>query len=796
MITRYFNLMLYKEGIAPVVNVNQYDQGEEWVFTLYGQGGVKYTPTTGAIVALKSDGHLIANAGTVDGEGRVVITETQQMTASAGKATCELQIDGDTHGTANFYLLVEPSPADGGIPSDSDLSLFQQAVDAVAEMEGLLDGETVDEKLLPIVQSETGDWLTDHITNPSNPPIDTSLTVAGAAADAKVSGDEITDLKSALTTDSNITSTNLMSIDVQDNLYTGSADWNGTWLTNNDSACSLSNEYIHGYQACEVVGSWIRSWYKLISAVSGKKYTFQAWVKAGNGSDIRLNIKGSPATATFSTTVKTFTIPNDTWTKIEATFTCTGSGTMSPYVTSANSTTMYVARMVVVEGDSVFSLKDAVDTIVAKQNHPVRYGDIINDEINLADGTYTANGSATVSGSTATVVASYDGILSNEFTLENSKFKVAVTSTFNVPRLAFKLQYYTSSWQTTSTLFDLTSGTEKEALIDVSSYNASKYRLLLQNVGLTDGVTNTITVDNLGIYDYSDFEASPYYSDDFETMMGNCIDTLETVGKVFTVKKDGTGDFTKIVDAVNAATQFMDSVVYIGDGEYDIIGEFGSSYMAAVDSTHNWGIELKNRIHLIGSARTVIKAINVEAGNTNFTNIKTYFSVFNAGEYGFTIENLTIIDDSIRYSVHDDLGNAGSTPYHNRYLNCSMTHTNGMYPDCIGAGIGEDGYIEIRGCYFDGDAIRNGTPVTRYVYWHGNNNSQITNAKGRIFVTDNYFCKTGTFKLMNYGNSTTKTIAYISNNSFGSEPEILNGSSPNPIIVNMEMVKWNNEIRN
>ena len=198
MITRYFNLMLYKEGIAPVVNVNQYDQGEEWVFTLYGQGGVKYTPTTGAIVALKSDGHLIANAGTVDGQGRVVITETQQMTASAGKATCELQIDGDTHGTANFYLLVEPSPADDGIPSDSDLSLFQQAVDAVAEMEGLLDGETVDEKLLPIVQSETGDWLADHITNPSNPPIDTSLTVAGAAADAKVTGDEITDLKSAI----------------------------------------------------------------------------------------------------------------------------------------------------------------------------------------------------------------------------------------------------------------------------------------------------------------------------------------------------------------------------------------------------------------------------------------------------------------------------------------------------------------------------------------------------------------------------------------------------------------------
>lgn len=34
-------------------------------------------------------------------------------------------------------------------------------------------------------------WLNDHITQPSTPPIDTSLTVAGAAADAKAAGDAI-----------------------------------------------------------------------------------------------------------------------------------------------------------------------------------------------------------------------------------------------------------------------------------------------------------------------------------------------------------------------------------------------------------------------------------------------------------------------------------------------------------------------------------------------------------------------------------------------------------------------------
>lgn len=44
----------------------------------------------------------------------------------------------------------------------------------------------------PLIATETGNWLSAHITNPSNPPIDTSLTVSGAAADAKVTGDRTT----------------------------------------------------------------------------------------------------------------------------------------------------------------------------------------------------------------------------------------------------------------------------------------------------------------------------------------------------------------------------------------------------------------------------------------------------------------------------------------------------------------------------------------------------------------------------------------------------------------------------
>lgn len=45
---------------------------------------------------------------------------------------------------------------------------------------------------------DVSDWLEDNITQPTNPVIDASLSVSGAAADAKKTGDELSDLKSAI----------------------------------------------------------------------------------------------------------------------------------------------------------------------------------------------------------------------------------------------------------------------------------------------------------------------------------------------------------------------------------------------------------------------------------------------------------------------------------------------------------------------------------------------------------------------------------------------------------------------
>lgn len=190
-ITRNFKLYLNAgTASAPYINVNQYDEGEEWVFTLYNEDGSTYTPSTGAIIGIKSDGNAIMNSGSVVG-GKVVITETEQMTAASGRAIYELLIDNATHGTANFIVNVERRPSDDAEFSDSDLSMLQEAIDSAAEIEDLLGGQDVPTVITPIIS----DWLDENITNPSNPPIDTSLTVAGAAADAKATGDRIGELQ-------------------------------------------------------------------------------------------------------------------------------------------------------------------------------------------------------------------------------------------------------------------------------------------------------------------------------------------------------------------------------------------------------------------------------------------------------------------------------------------------------------------------------------------------------------------------------------------------------------------------
>lgn len=104
--------------------------------------------------------------------------------------------------------------------------------------------------LKPTVNSDVTAWLTANITNPSNPPIDKSLTVENAAADAKITGDKINSLNENLVELKNIN--NILDYRKIDNvsiLTTGDLERVDNWYTTDYINVTGCNEYF-------VNGTW------------------------------------------------------------------------------------------------------------------------------------------------------------------------------------------------------------------------------------------------------------------------------------------------------------------------------------------------------------------------------------------------------------------------------------------------------------------------------------------------------------------------------------------------------------
>lgn len=202
------------------------------------------------------------------------------------------------------------------------------------------------------------------------------------------------------------------------------------------------------------------------------------------------------------------------------------------------------------------------------------------------------------------------------------------------------------------------------------------------------------------------------------------------------------------------------------------------------------GLVLKNRAKIIGSPKAVIK-FNYTGSNAY---VKRNFSVFNANEKGFTLENVNIEASNIRYCVHDEL-NGYNDPYHNSYVNCSMKLDNTQNDEfsstqCIGGGLGLNGKIDIHDCYFKSEVTDWGNDVVSY------HNSTAANAQGRIDMTGCYFDGADARARFSWhGDSTLITLVYVHGNSFG-KAIYINKEVSSDVNNNIKVVQWGNEIRN
>ena len=136
MVTRYFNLFLNSgAGSALLIHTNQYENDEQWIFTLYQDDGSKYVASSSEIVGIRSASQTISQAGSVDSQGRVVINVDDRLTANLGRSEFELILQ-NSHKTANFIVEAEHSTVTSRAKiSTSDLEAVRQACNYAIDSE-------------------------------------------------------------------------------------------------------------------------------------------------------------------------------------------------------------------------------------------------------------------------------------------------------------------------------------------------------------------------------------------------------------------------------------------------------------------------------------------------------------------------------------------------------------------------------------------------------------------------------------------------------------------------------------
>lgn len=148
MTSQTINLDLIPNGVNPVINVSQYDNGQTWLFNILVNGSAFNIPTGSSVTirGTKRDSTGFVYACSFSGSTVTAIVQ-DQMTVCSGDQKGELRIEknGDIIATMNFTIRVKPSAlSDTTQISETDLPLIEQAVELmneapqiIAQMEGL-----------------------------------------------------------------------------------------------------------------------------------------------------------------------------------------------------------------------------------------------------------------------------------------------------------------------------------------------------------------------------------------------------------------------------------------------------------------------------------------------------------------------------------------------------------------------------------------------------------------------------------------------------------------------------------
>ena len=214
MITINTKIDIIPKGVMPVIHLSQYDSDFTLTFTIYSSEGTLTLPsgTTAMIRGTKSDGNGYDADCTIS-DNVVTVTGDVQMTAAAGINIYEIVLTKSDKElcTMNFVLDVERAAMDiDTITSESVLKEIDAVIASVGDAEAAASAAeaaaeaaatfTTDTTLSIAGKAadakETGDMFSAVAA--IIPAIDTTLSAAGKAADAKATGDGLAAVTAAI----------------------------------------------------------------------------------------------------------------------------------------------------------------------------------------------------------------------------------------------------------------------------------------------------------------------------------------------------------------------------------------------------------------------------------------------------------------------------------------------------------------------------------------------------------------------------------------------------------------------
>lgn len=229
----------------------------------------------------------------------------------------------------------------------------------------------------------------------------------------------------------------------------------------------------------------------------------------------------------------------------------------------------------------------------------------------------------------------------------------------------------------------------------------------------------------------------------------------------YTVKKDGTGDFSTLSEAVKSVgsgSKEKPKTIYIYSGEYDILQELGGdAWLRTVETTNSerMGIELPDYVNVIGIGDVRLKLEVPDDKTTGNTSKR--ISILNCWKHN-VIKNLKLTVRNTRYAVHDETNNQ----FHNNdmtYIDCVFEHKgnkSGVWgsTQAYAAGMGSGGNYLFDNCTFKSNTL----PFSM----HDNFNVE----SNRVKITKCTFI-TGagedTIRFGSYGTGAKKSVVTIEN---------------------------------